>query len=319
MFESCGGCQLQHLARPAQLLAKVESVRDCLRRIGGIDWSGAIPIEAGEEFGWRSRTELQVDRSTSRIGYFRARSRDVVPIEDCPILVPALREEVRRRSSAREAASDGASRMQLAAGDDGQIARGGERARQRVLGIDYDFSADSFWQGNRGLLETLVRRACGEDRGRVAVDLYAGAGLFALQLAHRFEIVHAVESDSGSVASLVENARANGLAQVAAVARDVEDWLARGGAPSRPDLVFLDPPRAGAGPEVVAAIARLEPGRITYVSCDPATLARDLRNFVLRGFDIESIVALDLFPQSYHVEVVARLARTPPEASPDAP
>lgn len=314
VFGACGGCQLQHLARPAQLEAKVESVRDCLRRIGGIPWSGAIPIETGEEFGWRSRTELHVDRGTARIGYFRPRSRDVVPIDDCPILVPELREEVRRL-----AASPGSSRIALAAGDDGEVARGGELARQRVLGVDYAFRADSFWQGNRALLEGLVRCAVGEDRGRTAVDLYAGAGLFALQLARRFETVHAVESDAASAAMLVENARANGQANVRAVGQDVEGWLARVEAPRRPDLVLLDPPRTGAGPAVIAGIARLEPGRITYVSCDPATLARDLRGFVERRFDIESIVALDLFPQSYHVEVVARLARTLPGASPVAP
>jgi len=319
VFGACGGCQLQHLSRPAQLLAKVESVRDCLRRVGGIPWSGAIPIETGPEFGWRSRTELQAAPGTAQIGYFRARSREVVPVDDCPILVPELRAELGRLSRASGAVPGDPTRIALAAGDDGEIARGEGCARQRVLGVDYSFRAGSFWQGNRGLLETLVRRACGEDRGQIAVDLYAGAGLFALQLAPRFATVHAVEADAGSAAMLVLNARGNGLSNIVAVGLGVEDWLARGAAPGRPDLVLLDPPRTGAGPAVVAAIARLEPGRITYVSCDPATLARDLRGFVELGFLIESIVALDLFPQSYHVEVVARLSRSPRGASPDAP
>jgi len=308
VFGACGGCQLQHLARARQLEVKVEDVRDCLRRIGGIPWPGEIPIESGPEFEWRSRTELQLVPRTGRIGYFRRRSRDLVAIDDCPILVPALREEVRRLGSAPALAPAASDRLALAAGDDGSIASGERRAHQRVLGVDYLLRADSFWQGNRPLLETLVRSACGEDRGRVAVDLYAGAGLFALQLARRFATVHAVEVDAASGALLAENARANGAANVRAAAQDVEGWLLASSAPRRPDLVLLDPPRIGAGPAVVAGIAALEPARITYVSCDPPTLARDLRDLVRRGFRIESIVALDLFPQSYHVEVVARLA-----------
>lgn len=308
VFGACGGCQLQHLARRAQLEVKVLNVRDGLRRIGGISWPGEIPIESGQEFEWRSRTELHVDPRTAKVGYFRTRSQNLVAIDDCPILVPALREEVRRLASAPAVLGNGPDRIALAAGDDGSVVRGEERAHQRVLGVDYLFRADSFWQGNHPLLETLVRSACGEDRGRVAVDLYAGAGLFALQLARRFETVHAVELDAASGAVLVENARANAAANVRPAALDVETWLLGSTAPRRPDLVLLDPPRIGAGPAVIAGIAALEPGRITYVSCDPPTLARDLRDLVQRGFRIESIVALDLFPQSYHVEVVARLA-----------
>ncbi|MFN0008352.1 MAG: class I SAM-dependent RNA methyltransferase [Planctomycetota bacterium] len=310
VFGACGGCQLQHLARAGQLEAKVLDLRDCLRRIGGISWPGEIPIHAGPEFEWRSRTELQVDPRTGKVGYFRPRSRDLVAIDDCPILVPALRAEVRRLAAA--AAPAGPDRLALAAGDDGSIVHGAREARQTVLGVDYLLRADSFWQGNRPLLETLVRSACGEDRGRVAVDLYAGAGLFALQLARHFAIVHAVEVDAASGALLAENARANGAVNVRAAAQEVERWILASSAPRRPDLVLLDPPRIGAGPAVVAGIAALEPARITYVSCDPPTLARDLRDLVQRGFRIESIVALDLFPQSYHVEVVARLAPIAP-------
>jgi len=318
VFGVCGGCQLQHLAREAQLRAKVGVVLDCLRRIGGIAWTREIPIEAGAELGWRSRTELHVDRATSRVGYFRPRSRDVVAIDDCPILVPELRKEVRRLAAAPPAAP-GSGTIALAAGDAGAIARGEEQARQRVLGIDYAFRADGFWQGNRGLLETLVGRACGTDHGRVAVDLYAGAGLFALQLARRHGTVHAVEANAASAAMLAENAGANAIANVRVAGTEVESWLEGPGAPSRPDLVLLDPPRSGAGPAVVAGIASLEPARIAYVSCDPATLARDLRDLLGRGFEIESIAALDLFPQSYHVEVVARLVPGTPGASPLSP
>ena len=316
-FGACGGCQIQHLSRPAQLAAKVEAVRDCLRRIGGIAWPGEIGIEAGPELGWRSRTELHVDRATGEIGYRRARSHDLVRIDDCPILVPPLRDEVRRIAAVAGGAASGDARIALAASDDGRIVRGEARARQRVLGVDHSFRADSFWQGNRTLIDALVRRAVDDDRGRVAVDLYAGAGLFALQLARRFETVLAVEAEAASAALLRENARGNGILNVQVAESDVGGWLREVGALERPDLVLLDPPRAGAGPAAIAGIAAMEPARITYVSCDPATLARDLRDLASRGYELESIGALDLFPQSYHVEVVARLAPRRPRASPD--
>lgn len=316
VFGACGGCHLQHVTPRAQLAAKVEAVRDALRRIGRIPWPGEIPIDAGAEYGWRSRTELHVE--PGRVGYFRAHSRELVPIDDCPILVPALRAEVRRLAASPPDAGPESGRMALAAGDDGEVARGEEPFRQRILGLDYRFLASAFSQGNRALVETLVRRATAGSRGSSAVDLYAGAGLFALALAGSFALVHAVESEASAARLLVENAAANRIGNVRAFAGSVERWLRDGETPASPDLVLLDPSRAGAGPEVVAGIAALDPARVAYVSCDPTTLARDLADFLARGFVIESIVALDLFPQSYHVEVVAHLERARP-ATEDAP
>ncbi len=314
-FGVCGGCQLQHLDRGAQLAAKADFVRDCLRRIGGVRWDREIEVDSAAEYGWRSRAELHIERAdgaSPRIGYFRAGSRDLVEIEDCPILVPALRAEVALLSADSSGLPREGDRLALAAGDDGTVVQAGATGReasvrQRIAGLDYRFGADSFSQVNRPLVEGLVRRAVGHAMGATAIDLYAGAGLFALQLAGRFALVHAVESDRPAVRLGRENARANGIANVQWSERSVEEWLLSGDPPSRPDFALLDPPRAGAGAAVVAGIAALQPRTLTYVSCDPATLARDLRLFRGRGFEIESIVALDMFPQSYHVEVVARL------------
>jgi 23S rRNA (uracil1939-C5)-methyltransferase len=315
VFGACGGCQLQHLDRSVQLAVKVDVVRDCLRRIGGIDWLAPIQIDAGEEYGWRSRTELHVDAVSGRPGYFRSRSHEIVPIDDCPILVPSLRDWVRDPLPRASTSTNTTGALALAVGDDGRVARGAESVDQRVHGLDFRSRADAFWQGNRSLIETLVSRAVENEGGEIAIDLYAGAGLFSLSLARRFAAVHAVESDPACAALLSHNARANGIENLHPFASSVEAWLASGAAPTRPDLVLLDPPRAGASAAVIERLLEIEPGRIVYVSCDPATLARDLRLFLElgrgQGIGIESIDALDLFPQSYHVEVVARLALRP--------
>jgi 23S rRNA (uracil1939-C5)-methyltransferase len=299
-FGICGGCQLQHLRYEAQLAAKVGFVRDALRRIARIDWSGEIPVETGPEYGWRARAELHVEGG--RIGYRRAGSRDHVPVGDCPILVDPLRDELRRLASGETAIPRGASRVRLVALEDGRIARAWDRGGERSP------EAASFSQANPFLAEVLVRRAIGEARGRTAIDLYAGSGFFTLPLAQRFATVHAVESDAAAVRLGRERAHSRAVGNIAWCSATVAAWLDERRGPARPDFVLLDPPRGGAGPEVVPGIAALEAPRIAYVACDPATLARDLGTFAAAGYALASLAIVDLFPQSYHVETVAELA-----------
>ena len=156
----------------------------------------------------------------------------------------------------------------------------------------------------------LVETAIDEAEGRLAVDLYAGVGLFALQLARRFAEVYAVEGNRIAASHGVDNVRANDATNVHYEAISVEAWLKYKGPPlGRPDFLLLDPPRSGAGEQVVQRITQLAPRVVSYVSCDPATLARDLRFFIDRGYQLRSIVALDMFPQTFHVETVARLEK----------
>jgi 23S rRNA (uracil1939-C5)-methyltransferase len=299
-FGACGGCHLQHVAYAAQLDAKAAFVRESLRRIGHIDWTDEIPVRAAAEWGYRTRTELQARRR--HLGYFRAGTHEIVDVEECPILVPEAEAFVRglRADPPRNA-------VHVAVGDDGNVVTGGGAAiRQRVAGFDFEFAADSFFQGNRLLADELVREATGGAAGDLAIDLFAGAGLFSLPLSRGFREVVAVESRRAASRRAEANAARAAVTNVRFVAESVEPWLARP-LPSPPDLVLLDPPRTGAGPNVVGAIAALGARDVTYVSCDPATLARDLSLFLARGYRLVSVVALDLFPQTYHVETVAKL------------
>ena len=171
---------------------------------------------------------------------------------------------------------------------------------------DFDFrvSAGSFFQTNRFLAEELIRVATAGRRGRLAFDLFAGVGLFSLPLAAAFEQVTAVESSPSSFADLRHNAPSN----VRAASSTTEQFLARK-QKQRPDLVLVDPPRAGLGPKVASALARLGAAEITYVSCDPSTQARDLGPLLTAGYRISEAHLIDLFPQTYHIESLLRLTR----------
>ncbi|MGH9752697.1 MAG: class I SAM-dependent RNA methyltransferase [Blastocatellia bacterium] len=323
-FGACGGCQLQHLDYPAQLEAKASFVRESLRRIGNIEWDEEIGMRSGPEFGYRSRAEIKVARNedgSARIGYFRAGSREVCEVENCLILLPAANRELQRLHAESSLVPNDATRVHLTVGDDevivtpanGADSRAAEfdsmgTAHQHIAGIDYGFGVRSFFQGNRLLVEELIKEAVGNAGGKFAVDLYAGVGLFSLQLAKTFEQVCAVEGNKTAANHGVENARLNGLNNVRYEPISVEAWLKYKSAEApRPDFALLDPPRAGAGVQVIERLAAMAPPMLTYVSCDPATLARDLRLLLDYGYRIDSITAIDMFPQTFHVETVVRL------------
>ena len=173
-------------------------------------------------------------------------------------------------------------------------------------GISYRVGHFSFFQVNRFLVEELEREVVErEEGGRLALDLFAGVGLFSIPLARKFARVLAVESNPAAARDLETNMRGQGAIEVRSA--EVEQFLKRN--KERPELVVLDPPRAGMTPESVERLGRLRPERITYVSCEPPTLARDLALFVTAGYELAEVHLFDLFPQTFHMETVVRLRR----------
>lgn len=168
----------------------------------------------------------------------------------------------------------------------------------------FRIGAGSFFQTNRFLVRELVNTVVGDFFGNIALDLYAGVGLFANHLAKRFTQVFAVESAPTSAADL----QANVLKNVVAVKTATEQFLPRC-LNMNPELVVVDPPRAGLGPKTTQLLATLRVKRISYVSCDPATLARDVRLLLETGYHVEEVHLIDMFPQTFHIESVVRLAR----------
>jgi 23S rRNA (uracil1939-C5)-methyltransferase len=320
-FGICGGCQLQHLQYAAQLTTKAEFIRESLRRMGGIDWQDEIEVLAADEFGYRSRAEIKINGE--QIGFFKAGSHDICAVAECPILLPAANAALQELHKPPNLLPSRATRVYLTVGDDqtlvtpatGENAREAEvdaqgTVQQTIAGINYSFGVRTFFQANRLLVEQLVATAMEEAKGKVAFDLYAGAGLFSLQLARVFAQVYAVEGSKISSKHGLKNAQANRLHNVTYEAMSVEAWLKfRAPKLPRPDFVLLDPPRAGAGAAVVQRLLALQPRRIHYVSCDPTTLARDLKLLTQAKYKLDSITALDMFPQTYHVETVVKLTR----------
>ncbi|NOT64301.1 MAG: class I SAM-dependent RNA methyltransferase [Acidobacteria bacterium] len=325
-FGQCGGCQLQHLELAAQHAAKAEFVRESLRRLGQIEWTHEIPVRAADEFGYRSRAEIKVRRDVHdkvHIGYYQSGTREICEVRDCAILLPSLNRELQRLHDEPALIPYGATRVHLTAGDDatfitpatGEDAKAQEidaqgTAQQNIAGMRYEFGVRSFFQGNRLLVESLVEEVVGNTSGDLVIDLYAGVGLFALQLAQRFAQVVAVEGSKLSAAHGLANVKANNIANVHFDGLSVEAWLKHKSAEwPRPDLVILDPPRAGAGLTVIERLAALDAPQLIYVSCDPATLARDLKALLSYGYHLDAVTAFDLFPQTFHVETIAKLSK----------
>ncbi len=175
----------------------------------------------------------------------------------------------------------------------------------RVQDTDYRVSAGAFFQVNRYLLSELVSTVTGSVGGDQALDLYAGVGLFSAALSQDFHHIFAVEASQTSYGDLVHNAAAN----VKAVHGRTEDHLRNWPTQKRPDLVVMDPPRAGVGKAVTRVLVELGAPRVRYISCDPATLARDLAPLLAAGYRIDEAHLFDLFPQTFHIESVMLLTR----------
>ena len=312
----CGGCDFQQMTYAAQLEAKVGIIRDNLHRIGKIEYENEIKIiPSPREFGYRLRAQWHIDANKREIGYYERDSRNLIAIEHCPILMPELDHALQKVRTDIEWASFWPEKgsIDAACGDDGTVSLyspdidlGDEEIILSAAGERYTFAAHAFFQGNRYLLDVLITTAIGDTTGRQALDLYSGVGLFTLPLARRFERVTSVEDYPPAVEFALENIANAGVSNVEVIRRPVGKFLAEvSGADV--DFVLLDPPRAGTEKKTVLDLIKLRPKIVSYVSCDASVLSRDLRRFLDGGYSIESITAIDLFPQTHHVETVVKM------------
>lgn len=317
-FGRCGGCDFQQMSYDAQLSAKVGIIRDCLHRIGKIETASEIQIIGSpHDFRYRSRARWHLDRDKKTIGYFRRDSNEVIDIDLCPILTPGLQstlEDVREKMDWAKVWSVRAE-MDAVTGAAGSAslysAEMAEPTTELSFAVDgdtYFFSAQTFFQANKFLIESLIETAIGGASGEAAFDLYCGVGLFALPMARKFLKVVAVEGNPVAAQFAkrnIENAR---LTNVRLVDQGVGRFLSENQKKNL-DFILIDPPRSGTEKQTIPAIVKLKPVEISYVSCEPSILARDLRTLLDAGYMIDKITAIDLFPQTHHVETVVRLKR----------
>jgi len=304
-FGQCGGCQYQHIAYAAQLRVKHKQACDLFQRIGGIDPArvdAVIPCPA--PYGYRNRIMIRSQwdkiKQGLNIGFLRADSRLGVDIEECKIAEPALNEQillVRQQPPPK----------------------GGIKVVLRAAAEGWEVPRDSFFQNNFFLLPKLVETVGAQLResgSRFLLDAYCGVGFFSIELGGLVEEFAGVEVDAAAIQAARRNAMTHGRSNGQFLAGRAEELLPRmlGRFEARSTTVILDPPRTGCPAEMLQALRETGPRQVLYVSCHPATLARDL-NVLCAGnvFEVTKIVPLDMFPQTQHMECVAdvRLTATP--------
>jgi tRNA/tmRNA/rRNA uracil-C5-methylase (TrmA/RlmC/RlmD family) len=308
----CGGCDFQHVDLPAQRRLKTAVVAEQLQRLAGIDWDGEVvgvdTPETADGLHWRTRMRYHVD-DDGRAALRAHRSHDLVPLPDggCPIASRRTPDVTGTTWSA------GAELVAVAAADgpallvDGRVRSGGTEVTEEAAGRRWEVATDGFWQVHPSAADTLVAAVLDglqPRAGERAFDLYCGVGLFAGALATAGCQVWGLETGHGAILAARRNLEEFGD-RVRLRADRVERGLAK--LPARVDLVVLDPPRSGAGKQVIAALLARRPRAVAYVACDPAALSRDLATADRHGYRPTSIRGFDLFPMTQHVECVAVL------------
>ena len=371
----CGGCQYRHMTYREELEAKRQRVQDALTRVGGA--SLELPPVLGAERPLRYRNKVQFpvarERQGLAVGYYRARSHDVLDVEDCllqPEGVTALRRAFKnwmeryRVPAYDEGSGSGLIRhlyvrtnqkgealccvvangrriphapelvqalrqaepalaglvlntntrdTNVILGPDYRTVWGQDFLEEELCGMTFRLSVPSFFQINRAQTERLYEKAlefAGLTGQETVLDLYCGIGTISLALARRAGQVIGAEIVPEAIEDAEANARRNGVANVRFLCGDAGQaafQLAQEGV--RPQVICVDPPRKGLAPEVPEVLASMAPERIVYVSCDPATLARDVKRFGALGYQAEQAQAVDLFPRTQHVETVVLLGR----------
>ncbi|MBF0557847.1 MAG: class I SAM-dependent RNA methyltransferase [Nitrospirae bacterium] len=342
-FGACGGCQLQFMTHELQVSIKEKILTDCIKRITKIDTELSPSVVSSSPWNYRLRGQFKI--SHGKIGFYREKSRDVVDINACPLMTQEINVAFAKARAllgkvstgeihisfgsgafallkTSQAAVEGIDMNKLArtfldSGFSGTIIEMAGRKAIRLgkqfmtLDLDtlkYTISQSSFFQSNWQMnlaVVSLLKKALQPLQGQKIMDLFSGAGNFSIPLALDACEVVAIEENADAVRDGRRNAEINGISNCvfinsavdsAAITEDI-------------DILAMDPPRPGLTDKVIQKILGALPLRIAYVSCNPSTLARDLKKMLVR-YEIESVRLIDFFPQTYHIESLALLRRT---------
>lgn len=374
-YPACGGCSTRHMSYGEELDFKRQRVEDALHRIGGTNIPVSVIYGAENTLRYRNKVQFPVsqDQRGLKIGFYRARSHDVLDIPDC-LLQPGAASRLRGalkswmeqygiaaydetahkgvvrhlfvrtnaagqslcavvangRSVPREpelvsalrAAEPGLAGIVLAVnkkrtnvilGEEFRTLWGRPYLEETLCGLGFRLSVPSFFQVNHEQAEVLYRLAAefaALTGTETVLDLYCGVGTITMVMAKQAKEAIGAEIVPQAVEDAKENAARNGVSNVRFLCADAGKAaaeLARQGI--RPDVICVDPPRKGLSPEVIDTIAGMAPARLVYISCDPGTLARDIRRFGERGFAAKKAAAVDLFPRTHHVECVTLMSK----------
>jgi 23S rRNA (uracil1939-C5)-methyltransferase len=310
-FGDCGGCQYQHISYTEQLRIKHKQIADLFQRIGGFPAAVIDPVvPCPQPYGYRNRIMIRSQwnkfKQGLEIGFIRFDNRLVVDLDECKIAEPALNEQIKHVRK-------------------NPPPKGGLKVVLRVMPEGWELPRDSFFQNNFFLLPKLVEavRERLRDAGtRHLIDAYCGVGFFSIEMADLVESYVGVEVDSMAIKAARKNAVKRGRTNGEYVDGRTEELLPGLLKRFTPEVttLVLDPPRTGCLPESMELLRQTRPQQIIYVSCHPATLARDLQTLCADGvYELVKVVPLDMFPQTQHVECVADLRLAAGHAASAAP
>ena len=317
-FGRCGGCQLQHITYEHQLVLKREIVAETLTKIGAFDDPPVSPTVGAENPGGYRNPGRFTAKSRGEIGFIERGSHRFLRIDHCLIADDVINDSLTKLQGRCGGLHQVAFRLGVNTGEmlvhpdladiEPSIPSGQRYYHEELLGHRFRISAASFFQTNTrqaGRLIELLRDRLSLDPGDVLVDAYAGVGTFAVILAPDVAQVVAVEESAAAVDDAMLNITDSPNVQY--YRGKVEDVLSD--ATDRADALILDPPRQGCHPRTLETVIALQPPKLAYVSCDPSTLARDLRVLVDSGYTLEDVTPIDMFPHTQHIECVASLRR----------
>ena len=330
-YPNCGGCDFMHMNREAELHAKREIIKETLERVGKLDVEVAdFDQSAYRDRGEQYRNSIRLQGGAGYVGYFSKATEDIVDIEDCLIAVNPIRTEIMTvRSEVGSGSIPMPKNIVIRAGNDtkkednlstkktvrGKKAIGGNAVYFTFSGKKYKVSQNSFFQVNIRVAETMLEylKENLSDGPRI-LDLFAGVGTFAIALSDRFETVKGFEVSKDALADFRTNIK--GIDNIEVIKWDA--GLGLKGSVMKDDILILDPPRAGLPPKLRKDLAAIDVGgvQIAYISCDAATLARDLAELCKAGYKVvKPIKVFDMFPRTAHVETITFLERTEENAS----
>ncbi len=323
-YGACGGCQYMHMRYDAQVRCKTQQIKDALRRIGGCVVENVAAAASEHPLNYRNKIKLNIGRAGGEIvlGFVGNNNIEIVPVGACLIAhddinahIATARQELAawkgplpesvtiRRSSQGTVSHffDAPHRM---AGRPRTVM---ERIGQKL----FEIPAESFFQVNSEMMAALLGHASSlVAEGSVIVDSYCGAGVIGLAALRPGQSLIGIDSDKASIACAVNNVRITGAEQAEFIARTAESALGDvlKSQAGKPVTLILDPPRDGCAPAVLKAIGKSRPETIVYISCNPPTLARDVKS-LLGAYTLTETVFVDMFPQTKHSEVIVRLIR----------
>jgi len=317
--DGCGGCDFQHISEEYQRILKSQVITEQFARIAKMDIT--VDVEKiSETTKWRTRAIATTDKD-GNLGFYKSRSNTVIPITDCLVCVDEidiseLSQKTFKADFRIEVSTSNTGERTIALASTGakekaRITQGPAVLHEKVLNKVLEVSQESFWQSHKmapEMLTSAVLDFSNFRQGEHVLDLYGGVGLFTaaiLEVVGENGHIELIESSKSATRDASRNFASHSNVKV--ITGEVAKHLPQ---ISRADVIVLDPPREGAGKEVVAQIARLRPRAIIYVACDPAALARDSAYLVDHSFSLVNIRAFDLFPMTHHIECVALYAQT---------